>query len=974
LLLGPGAPSPELLAYIAPYIPHSSPHVMRDAVVLALSISDFNIRAFSTETLFLHFPAAARADVARTALLDIESTSRPDAVRAGAIAALAPFVPTSLVDRAMQIASSIGEEGQRAIAIAAVAARLEEPQRSDALRAAMSLITGMPKNQRRGQALRDIAAYLPPAMLPRAVAAAREIVHLEERATTLTVLAPKLSREEKYEVIAEVLVLASTLHEERRAHVLMALAPWLPTKMQVSKLRRAFELAWRVVQGKEEIELLQKIPYRLPNIIAGETRSEIDAKFAYMPLPEIESFKRMQRAEWVRDPLPRVRLLEETPPAQRDQIIVEVVAALREAMGTGPAESLGVEPVPAINIGPISGARPREAEMADGPAEMADELIVDTRPERVVNTGFASEEKPAEPITPETPLGCAQSYYFWLEVGPLVAGAIDERPTPLPVELLPPEALLKVALFGFEGELEIDSGADVGEIRILRDGSVRVERQPSDGHAPAVGEEMLRRRLFFPVRTPDRADTFKLRCNIYYEQVLVQSRLVRARVMRKPRRRSGAQALTTRLDYTLSRRLQPPTESAAPEPHRLSLMLNDNGNGTHGFRFFGQSELKTSATFDGHELQDYIQQIRGALRLATWNTDTEWDGKLPNRYDAPFDLSRLKGDLVRLAIRGYRVYDAIINRLAGGSQKVNALADLMRTPGLVQIALKESARFVIPSAVIYDYPLDTDLGADCYQLCPDFLAALQRKEQLEKLDCFAGDCPSRDEDDVVCPSGFWGYRHYIGMPLSVQEGLDAPGEIPYSQPLQATVAISTDPNFTVREGHLLRMKALGPTLEIARTRDETFAKFTTTKPQIVYFYCHGGFDAQKNVPYLLVGALNERPITRANLRSKRVVWSNPRPLVFINGCHTTSLEPEVALDFVSAFVENSDAAGVIGTEITIFESLASAFAEEWLRRMLAGDNLGQAIRGTRLKLLEAGNPLGLVYIPYALASLHLQEQ
>jgi hypothetical protein len=945
---------------------------MRDAVGLALSIPDFGARAVSTDLLFSRLPVEARGGMVRSALYDIERTPRPDAVRAGAIAAVAPFVPTPLVEWALQIASSIGDERQRAIAIAAVATRLEEPQLSDALEVVMSLITGMPKSWRRGQALRDIAAYLPPEILPEAMAAAREIEDSEEKATTLAALAAKLSPEEKAKVAAEVVALAGTLPEQRRAHVLIALAPQLPAKEQRNTLLQAFELAQRTMQGSE-IEQLQKTFYSLPNTLGSETMGQIRARFADIQLAELESLEDsslegMMSTEAVRDPHERVRLLlVETPPTQRDQIVVEAVAALREAMGTGTAAGLGAVPIPAINVGPLAGVRPPETAMAD-------ELIVDTRPERVVNTGFASEEKPTEPISPKTPLGCAQSYYFWLEVGPLVSGAIDERPTPLPVELLPPEALLKVALFDFEGELEIDPDADVGEIRILRDGSVRVERQPSDEHAPPVGEEMLQKRLFFPVRTPDRADTFRLRCNIYYEQVLVQSRLVRARVMRKPRSRSGAQALTTRLDYTLSRRLQPPTQRAAPEPHKLSLMLNDNGNGTHGFRFVGQGEFKSSVNFDGHELQDYIQQIRGALRLATWNTDTEWDGILPNRYDAPFDLSRLKGDLVRLAIRGYRVYDAIVNRLAGGRKNVDALTNLMRAPGLVQIALKESARFVIPSAAIYDYPLDTELSADNYQLCPDFVAALQRKEQLEDLNCFAGDCPSQDEDDMVCPSGFWGYRHYIGMPLSVQEGSDAPGEIPYTQPLQATVAISTDPKFTMRDGHLGRLKALGSTLEIARTRDETFAKFKTTKPQIVYFYCHGGFDARRNVPYLLVGALNERSITRANLRAKRIMWSNPRPLVFINGCHTTSLEPEVALDFVSAFVENADAAGVIGTEITIFESLASAFAEEWLRRMLAGENLGRAIRGARLKLLQEGNPLGLVYIPYALASLHLQEQ
>ena len=65
---------------------------------------------------------------------------------------------------------------------------------------------------------------------------------------------------------------------------------------------------------------------------------------------------------------------------------------------------------------------------------------------------------------------------------------------------------------------------------------------------------------------------------------------------------------------------------------------------------------------------------------------------------------------------------------------------------------------------------------------------------------------------------------------------------------------------------------------------------------------------------------------------------------------------------------------MIGTEITIFESLAKAFAEECLRRFLNGDKIGDAVRGARLKLLKDGNPLGLVYIPYVIANLHLVRQ
>jgi len=35
--------------------------------------------------------------------------------------------------------------------------------------------------------------------------------------------------------------------------------------------------------------------------------------------------------------------------------------------------------------------------------------------------------------------------------------------------------------------------------------------------------------------------------------------------------------------------------------------------------------------------------------------------------------------------------------------------------------------------------------------------------------------------------------------------------------------------------------------------------------------------------------------------------------------------------------------------------------------------IGRAVRAARLELLLRGNPLGLVYIPFAMASLRLQQ-
>jgi hypothetical protein len=586
---------------------------------------------------------------------------------------------------------------------------------------------------------------------------------------------------------------------------------------------------------------------------------------------------------------------------------------------------------------------------------------------RVVSTGFALPQAPTKPLRKSLPLSCNRTYSFWFQVGAPVRGSIEEKPMPPPKKHLPSEPRLKVALFDFGTGIRITPGKDVGEIQLHDDGTATVVRQPVSLEGLSPASKIYEKRLFFPVQTSDAPGEFQLRCCVYYEQVLVQSRLIRVRVMRRPR--ATKQALRSAVDYTLSRTLSRPHISAM-QPHRMSLMLNDNGNGTHGFRFFGEKEFKNDATFDGQELQNLIEQARDALRKASWGDIEPWRKEKDYLYARNHDLARLKNDLVSFAIWGYTFYDHTIDRFSGGLEQSDLLTEVMRTPGLVQIALKQSARQVLPAALIYDYPLDTN--ARKYDLCPEFLDVLgDDNPPLESSPCFQGNCPSREEAAVVCPSGFWGYRHSLGMPLSLKNSPDVPAEIVWQAQPELTVGVSTDSAFVLRAAHETALRSLKPSLgwNYGDTRAGVLQLLREKAPHVVYFYCHGGMSG--TVPFILVGPPGDMGITRDNLRREKIRWKSPRPLVFINGCHTAALEPNVAIDFISGFVEVAGASGVIGTEITIFEPLARAFAEECLRRFLNGTQIGEAVRGARLKLLQAGNPLGLVYIPYVIASLRM---
>ncbi len=479
------------------------------------------------------------------------------------------------------------------------------------------------------------------------------------------------------------------------------------------------------------------------------------------------------------------------------------------------------------------------------------------------------------------------------------------------------------------------------------------------------------------MRTPKKVGRARLRCNIYYEQVLVQSRLVTARVMRQPRP-TAASALRSVVDYTLSHSLGSSLKER--RPHTLSLMLNDNGNGTHAFRLFGSGDFKNDATFDEHQLKVWIRQARGAMRRASWGDEHAWESRKFYLYAGPKRADRLKADLARFAVRGYKFYHGMINPLAGGAdraertQRADRLTELMSEPGRVQIALKQSARFVLPAALIYDHPLDTSINEGNFALCEEFLRASEGEAPLEESLCFRGRCPSRGELTVICPGGFWGYRHSIGLPLSLGDAPDALSVLSWEGELELSVGVSTDSVFKLRVAHEQALRSIRGQLKwnYAATRASVLKMLKEKRAQLVYFYCHGG--VSDGDPYIQVGARTEKGITPDNLRAERIRWDETRPLVFINGCRTAALEPDVAFEFISAFVEVAGASGVIGTEITVFEPLARTFAEECLRRFLLGAEIGDAVRGARLKLLKDGNPLGLVYIPYVVADLHLSEK
>jgi hypothetical protein len=596
---------------------------------------------------------------------------------------------------------------------------------------------------------------------------------------------------------------------------------------------------------------------------------------------------------------------------------------------------------------------------------------VPTRTDRYVNNDFAAADSPSQPLDKKTALRPGQWYYLRVNVGELEETSIDATPAALPDVVLQEDVDIRVVVFSERFTIERDTGV----LRVPTSGPASVLEPAALPPGLDTSAGLAHERLLFRLQAPAAVGLADLRVNMYCKGMLIQSRLIAARVgPGRPLTDSGAQRVAV-LDFNLSPTLAP-SHLADVAPHKLSLMVNTDSAGTHAFRVFGQEGnevFASSATMSPTELGALIKSVRNPLQLAAWGAAGDWDGKAPYRYDPPSSAqNNWRADVINLALKGFQLYSNRIRPLAGGNRGVDKLRPLMRTPGMVQLANKVSANDVVPIALFYDYDLDTQTGQNI-TICPQFEASLASGRPLIDEPCFKGDCPNREgHPTVVCPSGFWGFRHDIGMPWAPSYGPEMAKTIAYTGTPTLGIGYYEFPNLG---DHLKHLAGLGFTTQQQTNRDQTFAMLKSAGAQLVYFYCHGVViapTADTPRPALRLGNPNTGDfIETDNLDAYHIRWDDVRPLVMINGCHTTQLSPEQALSFVSAFVEVAEAAGVIGTEITIFEPLAQAFAEAFLKAFRDGEPFGRAIRMARLELLAKCNPLGLVYQPFAYAGLKL---
>ncbi|WP_310725888.1 CHAT domain-containing protein [Streptomyces sp. N2A] len=370
-------------------------------------------------------------------------------------------------------------------------------------------------------------------------------------------------------------------------------------------------------------------------------------------------------------------------------------------------------------------------------------------------------------------------------------------------------------------------------------------------------------------------------------------------------------------------------------------------------------------------------------RTALFDSHAEVSGgTLRSRYDSTFGKSHAayEQDLRRLAREGAGLYARLFSSPTGDHTVAFTLPALLRheahvrgRPPVLQILDDRFDEHAMLWSMVYDLPVGGDSSR--YEPCPAVRAYGPPVPPV---------CPWSEEHlgrgNVLCPYGFWGLSCMVEQPPTVHRDLETvvfPGPAE-DIALLAAVGDSLNEHLTIM--HFDRLRQGPPRCQLATaTGPEVADALAPEAMDIVYFYCHCGYDVRTETAaadrYLDLGGIRMEPLDIGMWA--RTVWDDPhwprrRPLVVLNGCHTTETTSGTLNSFVPAFTLLAGASGVLGTEVTLEQGLASWAMEELLSRLLGGATAGEALHGTRWAMLRRGNVMGLAYTAYCLANLTLR--
>lgn len=157
--------------------------------------------------------------------------------------------------------------------------------------------------------------------------------------------------------------------------------------------------------------------------------------------------------------------------------------------------------------------------------------------------------------------------------------------------------------------------------------------------------------------------------------------------------------------------------------------------------------------------------------------------------------------------------------------------------------------------------------------------------------------------------------------------------------------------------------------------------------QICHFSCHSntGLDLlpSEYAIHLQSGRYSGRrsvtlqALTNALFRLEENIGEvrRSRPLIFLNSCGSSDLDPAGSGSFPELFLKRDHGfKGFIGTETSMPDDFAAKFSEYFYENLLGGYSLGHALWQTRWQLLSLyQNPLGLLYTLFAEPEIRVRK-
>jgi len=252
-------------AQLAPWLPDD---LLAQALTDAATLTDPYDRAATVARLARGVPAQDRDEVLGTALeavADANGFPRRWSFGPDVLVTLAPHLPPSLLDRAVEIASAITERHRQAQALAAVAPRLPEDQRAAVLVRAADAALAASNEFGIAPTLRTLIPVLPDSLIGRVADAVNTLEEPTGLVLASAALAPRLPETDRAPALARALSAAHTVtNPGTRADLLITLAPHLSDKDRaplLTELPRTIQTIDRPhLRAIQSIRLAQLLP------------------------------------------------------------------------------------------------------------------------------------------------------------------------------------------------------------------------------------------------------------------------------------------------------------------------------------------------------------------------------------------------------------------------------------------------------------------------------------------------------------------------------------------------------------------------------------------------------------------------------------------------------------------------------------------------------------------------------------------